>query len=250
EDNRFVTQREHAALARIIAEPTPGGLRLSFDGEDSASDMGAFDVPFPGGADRAVVEIWGDQVDASASSVGVAEWLSDALGFSAKLFFMDDTAERVTSEKWAARRQTSFADAFPLLIANTASLDALNDAIVSNGGAAVPMARFRPNIVIETDIPWHEDFWARVDIGGIEIDVVKPCDRCVVTTKDQLTGASMGKEPLKTLATMRRSGDPRVDGVLFGWNAAANSEGILSVGDEVSILEPRPDGWPLKPAAA
>lgn len=75
-------------------------------------------------------------------------------------------------------------------------------------------------IVIGGIDPWAEDFWKTIRIGGIAIDLMKPCDRCVVTTKDQKTGEPLGKEPLKILATMRKSADPRINGVLFGWNSA------------------------------
>ena len=38
--------------------------------------------------------------------------------------------------------------------------------------------------------------------GGLEMDFVKPCSRCVVTTINQTTAAG-GKEPLRTLASFR-----------------------------------------------
>ena len=64
------------------------------------------------------------------------------------------------------------------------------------------------------------------------LDVVKPCDRCVVTTVNQAT-AKKGEEPLATLATFRRSRT----GVLFGQNCAARSAGELVVGAQVEVLE-------------
>ena len=108
------------------------------------------------------------------------------------------------------------------------------------------MARFRPNIVIGCDEPWREDYWKALRIGGIEIDLVKPCDRCVVTTKDQATGASMGKEPLASLARLRRSADPRINGVLFGWNSVPRAPGHIEIGERVEILAVRPEGFPLE----
>ena len=107
------------------------------------------------------------------------------------------------------------------------------------------MERFRPNIVIDCDDAWREDCWRRLQIGPAEIELVKPCDRCVVTTKDQATGESMGKEPLESLVRIRRSGDTRVKGVLFGWNAAPRGLGEIAVGDAVEILEDRPEGFPI-----
>jgi uncharacterized protein YcbX len=134
----------------------------------------------------------------------------------------------------------SFADAFPVLVTNTGSLTALNQDIEGHGGAAVPMARFRPNVVIECDEPWAEDEWMQLRVGEVVFDLVKPSDRCIVTTTDQRTGARMGKEPLASLARIHRSTDPRINGVIFGENAVPRELGVISVGDDVEILETRP----------
>jgi uncharacterized protein len=56
--------------------------------------------------------------------------------------------------------------------------------------------------------------------------VVKPCDRCVLTTTDQATG-ERGLEPLRTLATYRR----RDGKVYFGQNVVHEGTGRLGVGD-------------------
>ena len=108
------------------------------------------------------------------------------------------------------------------------------------------MKRFRPNIVVEGADPWAEDFWKAVRIGGVEIDVAKPCDRCIVTTLDQATGEKTGREPLKTLHKIRRSVHPDLPNVvLFGWNSAPRGAGEIAVGDAVEIIEDRPEGCPL-----
>jgi uncharacterized protein YcbX len=60
--------------------------------------------------------------------------------------------------------------------------------------------------------------------------VVKPCDRCVVTTTDQQTG-ERGVEPLRTLATYRR----RNGKVLFGQNVIHTGTGSLRVGDPLLV---------------
>jgi uncharacterized protein YcbX len=59
---------------------------------------------------------------------------------------------------------------------------------------------------------------------------VKPCDRCVVTTTDQTTG-ERGVEPLRTLATYRRSNGK----VLFGQNVVHAGTGRLRVGDALLV---------------
>lgn len=236
----FLTQRNCAALAKIIATPTPSGVRLASETMDAD-----IDVSFPENTPRQTITIWGDNVDAVLAGAAACDWLSAALGRNGRFYFMDTDAERRTSDKWGVPAPVSFADAFPVLITTTASLAALNQEIARNGGAAVGMERFRPNIVVAATDSWSEDFWKTIRLGDVVFDLVKPCDRCVVTTKDQQSGEAMGKEPLTSLAIIRRSADPRINGVLFGWNAVPRNQGEIAVGDALVIIEPRPEGWPL-----
>ncbi len=239
-DGQFLTQRECSDLARLSVTLIPDGLRLRMD------DAGeVIEVKVPTDDNRSTISVWNDQINALEAHESAAMWLSSVLARPVRLFYMDSKAKRHTSGRWAPATPVSFADGYPLLIVTAASLDALNTEIEKSGGDAVSMARFRPNIVIDGADPWADDFWKRIRIGDVEIDLVKPCDRCVVTTKDQSTGATMGKEPLKTLAKIRKSAHPKLSGVLFGWNAAACNEGEIKVGARVEILEERTDGWPL-----
>ena len=77
-----------------------------------------------------------------------------------------------------------------------------------------------------------EDSWKRIRIGSVEFRVSKACTRCIMTTVDTQTGVK-GKEPLQTLASYRRG----EKGVLFGMNLNHDSEGVISVGDPVEILD-------------
>jgi len=115
-------------------------------------------------------------------------------------------------------------------------LAALNEHIIEGGAAAVPMSRFRPNIVIENEVPWAEDSWKQLEIGGAVIDLVKPCTRCVMTTLDQSSGRKQGREPLRSLRALRTSADPNNEGVLFGVNAVPNVLGDISVGMVCKVI--------------
>lgn len=236
----FHTQRSRSGLATITAELTANGLRLSAPG---VADLL---VATPSGAERLDVTVWDSTVSAAVADAAAHAWVSAVLGDDVLLVHMDARAERLKRSVWTVEAlPVTFADAYPVLIATTGSLAALNAEIVQRGGAAVPMARFRPNIVIECDEPWREDYWKALRIGGIEVDLVKPCDRCVVTTKDQTTGETMGKEPLASLTRLRMSADPRVKGVLFGWNSVPRGIGRVAIGDPVEVLAARPEGFPL-----
>lgn len=239
-DGYFTTQRSHATLAAIQATPTREGLRLS------ALGMPELDVATPDGRDRLAVAVWEHRVDAALADKAASDWLTKFFGEELRLVHMDAGAERLKQSVWTpSPLQISFADAYPVLIATTGSLAAVNKEIARTGGQGVTMRRFRPNIVIDDPNPWADDFWASIKIGKTEFDLIKPCDRCVVTQKDQLTGATTGEEPLAALRTLRMSADPRVKGVLFGWNASPRTLGEIKIGDAVEVLAKRPEGFPI-----
>jgi len=238
-EDQFLTQRTCPALAALVAAPIASGVQLAMAG------AGAIDVARPLDGVRRTVAIWKDSVAALDAGKSANGWLSTALGGPVRLYYMDRDAAREHPAGWAPPAPVSFADGFPFLITTTASLAALNDEIARTGAAPVGMERFRPNIVIDGADAWAEDFWRVVKIGDVAFDLIKPCGRCVVTTTDQQTGEQTGKEPLRSLAKIRKSADPRVRGVLFGWNAVARGVGEIAAGDGVTIVGARAGGWPL-----
>lgn len=237
-DGVFVTQREVPALATIAVEEDGHGILLR-------GPSGTIRVAPPKAGRRRRVRVWQDTVDALAGDEETDARLSEWTGQRVALVHMDDASRRRVDASWAADAETSFSDGFPLLVAGAASLEALNARIVARGGVAVPMARFRPNLVVETDEPFAEDLWARIAVGDVELDLVKPCARCVVTTTDQETGhVAADNEPLATLAKFRRSRDRRAPGVLFGWNAVPRTSGGMHAGQAVEVVEAR-EPWPV-----
>lgn len=232
---KFVTQRENAKLATVTAAPAGDGLTLSADGMD------AIDVARPA-ARRRDVTVWKDDCRALDAGDDAAAWLSAYLGGDCRLVRMDDDAPRPVSEKHGRPGDiVSFADGFPLLITTTASLDALDLA-----GAGVTMRRFRPNIVLAGATPFAEDTWKRIRIGDVELDLVKACARCVVTTIDQDSGEKPSREPVATLAKKRKG----TKGVYFGQNAIPRSLGRIETGAAVTVLERRAEPYEeLAPAA-
>ncbi|KAB0680049.1 MOSC domain-containing protein [Aureimonas leprariae] len=250
-DGRFVTQRELPALALLEAVPDEDGLHLSFPAS-VASDGGERFVPVPDGDQRLAVRVWKDAVDAAAAGSEDDRALSRWLGRPLRLAHFDGQAQRGVSRDWLDRdAPVGFADGFPVLVATEASLRALNRTIVAGGTEAVPMNRFRPNVVIADTEAFEEDGWATIRVGDVVLDLVKPCARCTVTTVDQSGGVFDGPEPLASLTRLRMSGDRRAPGVLFGWNAVPRAPGEIAVGDGVEVLERREGGWPLRrPKAA
>lgn len=94
------------------------------------------------------------------------------------------------------------------------------------------MTRFRPSVVVAGAEPWDEDHWRRVRIGSVTFRVAKWCDRCVVTTTDQMTGAR-GSQPLKMLGQKRKFGQDLV----FGENLIPDGPGVIRLGDTVEVVD-------------
>lgn len=224
-EGAFVTQRTAPRLALVAVRLEEGALVLGAPG------LAELRVPLeePAGAPRRRVQVWHDTVDAVDCGAEAARWVSAWLAFPASLVFMPDDVRRPVKPAYATPADiVGFADAFPILIASTSSLDDLNDRM----DRPLPMDRFRPNIVVTGCPPWAEDGWKRVRIGEVAVRVPKPCDRCVVTTTDQET-AQRGLEPLRALARFRRRGND----VLFAQNAVPDASGTVAVGDPVTVLE-------------
>jgi uncharacterized protein YcbX len=110
-----------------------------------------------------------------------------------------------------------------------ASLNDLNTRLAE----PITMNRFRPNLTVAGSDAFAEDTWKKIRIGDLDFEVVKPCARCVVTTIDPKTGES-GAEPLRTLATYRKTQDGKV---MFGQNVIhVKKSGTIKVGDAITVL--------------
>lgn len=226
EDDVFLSQREVARLALVrteIVDAEGARPRLRLE----APDLPPLDVP-PGTAARRV-RVWRDTVDARDCGDAAAEWITAALGLSARLVHLpEDGLRPIPAPYGRPGDRVAFSDALPFLVLTRASLDDLNARLEQ----PLPVERFRPNLVIDGARPYADDRWRRIRIGAVELDVVKPCARCVITTTDQGTG-ERGREPLRTLATYRR----RDGHVWFAQNAIHRGRGALRVGDPVEVLE-------------
>ena len=226
ENGRFISQREHASLARLVVGYAPGGgLLVTTAGHPPLSVL----APEPG--ELIKVSVWGSSVLAARAGPEADAWFSAYLGQPARLAFLDDPTRRAVDPDYGQPGDVvSFADGYPLLLTSQESLDQLGDWLAADGDQPVPMNRFRPNVVVTGFEPWAEDRWRRVTIGDVSFRVAKPCGRCVVTTTDQFTGVR-GSQPLRMLARKRRFGQSLV----FGQNIIPETPGHLRVGDPVHI---------------
>jgi len=227
-DGRFITQRSHPSMARIAVAVGGGNLRLSGD------DIEALVVPVDHGGESRRVVVWNDECLGVDAGETAADWLAAVLGEPLRLVRIDPSLSRLASAEYAGpgRHPVSFADGYPVLMISRESLADLNRRLPG----AIPMERFRPNVVIEGGVAYAEDAMARFRFGPVVLRGVKHCTRCAIPTTDQRTGArDPDQEPLRTLKTYRN--DRVLKGVTFGQNCVIDA-GVgerLAVGTELTI---------------
>lgn len=225
ESEKFVSQREAPRLALVKVSIGPDNLIVEAPG------MSPLEVPLiPEGGKRTPATVWGDVVECLRVSEEADRWFGKFLGARCRLVYLPDDSVRPVDPDygWPGDR-VGLADGFQFLLISEASLDDLNGRLED----PLPMNRFRPNLVVRGCEAFAEDGWRKIRVGEVTLRVVKPCARCVITTVDQAT-ATKGKEPLRTLATYRKSGGK----VLFGQNLIHDSaSGSLHVGDAVEVLD-------------
>ncbi|MEU8343647.1 MOSC N-terminal beta barrel domain-containing protein [Spirillospora sp. NPDC048832] len=216
---RFLSQREFARMAL---------LSPSYDGEVlTVGAPNAAPLVHKAAGDGEVLDVRIQRKDCQGIDQGdeAATWFAEFLGAECRLVRF--TGRRETSRGGG---EVMFADGYPLLVISQESLDDLNTRL----DEPLPMNRFRPSLVVEGLGPYGEDDVRLLRVGEAVIEMVKPCNRCLITTTDQETG-ERGREPLRTLATYRTA----ERGILFGYNAVPRSLGTLTVGDEVEVVEAR-----------
>jgi uncharacterized protein len=204
----FLTQRTHPRLALIQPRIGNDALILQADGFASVQ------VPLHPEGDSRAVRVWKDRCSALDQGDRASEWISEVLKDSARLVRIPERTDRMADATYAGPDPTpvAFPDGYPILVVNRASLDDLNTRMPE----AVPMSRFRPNIVLEGLSAFAEDSISTLHIGGVSLRLVKPCTRCVVTSTDQRTGERT-VNPLPVLRQFRWSRE--LLGVTFGENA-------------------------------
>ena len=232
---RFLTQREYPRMALIVPKikattlelRAPGMLRLEIE----------LGLPHPQLAPMLEVQLWDEQVRAYDCDEATAAWFSSAVGVPCRLVRFHPDVVRATSTKWTGgiAASTLFSDGYPVLVAGTASLEDVNDRLRAIGRQALPMNRFRPNLVIDGIGAFEEDYADYLQFGSTILKPVKPCARCPIPSVDQATGVP-GPDPLDVMQSYRAK--PELDGAIcFGMNAIVTAGGDerIVVGQEVGF---------------
>jgi uncharacterized protein len=233
---RFITQREQPILATVaVAYDASGALSITGDGSTNALQV---DRP-QSTANLRRVKVWSSEVFGLDAGDEAAQWFAALLSESAhhiRLVCFHREHQRACNTLYAGESgaHTFFADGYPVLVTNQASLDDLNRRMDRSADHAMPMNRFRPNIVLHGLAAWDEDHIDIISVGVATLRLVKPCVRCEITTTDQSSGARRSDKPLNTLGRFRNN--PDYGGVTFGWNAVVLAESeAIRVGDRIEV---------------
>lgn len=223
-DGVALTGRDCPELLQVECWTDAGGLHAQAPGVDSLflrlGELQSTQRP---------VNVWGQQVEALGGNLRADAWLSHYLKRDAGLAWMGSCSWRPMEGR--PDQPVTFADAAPLLLTAQASLADLNCRLAQ----PVPMARFRPNVVIAGSSPFDEDTWSRILVGEVEFDVDGACDRCMMVTLDPFDPrAQRLGEPLATLARYRRSENGKV---YFGQMLVPRSGGTVAIGQAVHVLQ-------------
>lgn len=231
EYGRFLTQRERPQMATLKTVISEQDLQVQF-GNSSIK------IPLKlTNNQKMKVEVWRSRCDAFLFDKTINDWFSNALQIKCQLVMMPESTKRNVNPIYAIRKfrdNVSFADGYPVSLICENSLKDLNEKLL----VPVSMNRFRPNLVVRDAEPFEEDNWKKIRIGSVIFHIVKPCDRCVITTINQITGVSDVNEPLKTLAKYRLK--PSLGGkkILFGQYMIPENFGeTIRLNEKVEILE-------------
>jgi uncharacterized protein YcbX len=204
----FLSQRTHPQLACIVPQLDDGELVLEAPG------LPPLRLPVNCSGERLAVRVHQDRCIGLDEGAPAAEWASRAAGEAVRLVRVPAHPERRANPTFARTTPApmGFADGFPLLVCNAASLEDLNRRLP----AGIPMERFRPNLVLEGLSPWAEDRIDTLTFGDVTLRLVKPCTRCTIPSIDQRTGRR-SIDPTPVLRQFRF--DKLLRGVKFGENA-------------------------------
>ena len=230
-----VTAREEARLLTVTADTAATDLGLPVALRLTAPGLEPLDVEEPSGP-ALPVSVHGRGLEGVAAPDEAGAWFGNVLGRDDLRLVHVHSPRPLSPTHARPGEATAFADAYPVTLASAASLRRLRDWVAETAlergeapRAPLVVERFRPNLVVDGDLdPFEEDGWRRVRVGPVEFRVVKPVDRCVLTTIEPST-LERGHEPIRTLAKHRKW-----DGATwFAVQLVPESRGVVRVGDEV-----------------
>ena len=216
------------------------------------------------------ITLWKDKVTGIDQGDDISKWLTKYINNGRKYRLLrigSKNYKRETNPKYTPNHlnglaESTYSDGYPYLFVSKSSLNKVNDELKKRGFNEIPMNRFRPNIVIKTDlneafiedrisrlilIPKYLKFDQKMNCDklnkeSITFYLTHPCPRCQIPTIDQNTGIkNKNHEPTLTLRTFRSGkhlglNKDKYEDVFFGVNAIHNNfdqTKIINKGDSM-----------------
>lgn len=219
DSHKVVTAREHPKIVLITSEAKNKTLLLTGPNREQIT------IPYSNTGPNISARLFNTTVQGVELSSDASHWISILLGSRFKLIYMP----RDFGPALKTGLQTGFVDSAPLHLISLATLDHLN--LKLDHGVGVE--NFRPNIVMNGNLPFEEENWTGLTINNYKLQVEKPTERCIMTTIDPWTGVKDSAiEPLATLGKERKR---RRSPINFGLDLRLKDHGTISVGDVVNV---------------
>lgn len=217
QNHRFVTQRSHPQLSQFKPEFTDRGWTVHY-GEDKSPV-----IPADSASDCCFeTQVWKTELQVREKSKEISSWFSNHLDELVRLVEFDDLESRYQQID-GHRLPLAFADAYPLLICNSESLDLVSAEV----GCKLTMARFRPNVVVKMEANSEYLLSSLNSPEGGELIIDIPCVRCNVPAIDPETAVYQKSLHRDLKQALKREGQ-----YVFGMNAGAVGLSELTVGDQ------------------
>ncbi len=239
ENNRFITQRKLAAMVLIHTTLSEGQLILS---KPSDSDLGSLIINAHQApdSDPFTATVWKDECLVIDEGDEASQWITQAIGSTQTLRLVrmaEQPRSQSKPELLGAHTSTLFADAAPFLVANTASLTAVNNNLQQHSYDSVTMEHFRPNIVITGIDAFVEHQINTLTHDHYELSHCYPCQRCIIPTINPDTAEKHPKQQPFSLISDINAMPNNPKAPAFGENAIlVHGEGhSISIGDTLTI---------------
>ncbi|CEI69143.1 hypothetical protein FVEN_g4096 [Fusarium venenatum] len=215
--------------------------------------------------DRADINLYQSHVIAYRMGSDYDAWFTACFGFDTALIYIGDGRRPVLGtfspkSQYAPPSWTSllvshlsgkniysaeedwitFSDCAPYLVVTEESLNNVRARLSTSD---VDVTAMRPNIVLDGEVAWDEDFWARLVIGGAHVvALTKNCNRCTSLNVDYETGRTAEGERgtvLKKLMSDRRVDTGMKYSPVFGrygfLTSKSDDNTSVSIGDNVEV---------------
>lgn len=190
-------------------------------------------------------------------------WFSSCFGFETILVYVGDGKRQVLgtmsphaqnklNQGWLSSMKSyigsteedphwlTFTCVASYLIATEASVNDVSSRLPP--GEEMDIRKFRPNIVVEGEGPFDEDYWGQIEVeNGVRFDLTGNCGRCVSINVDYATGKPGTGESGNVLKKLMK--DRRVDkgnkySPIFGRYGFLQAERAeIQVGQEVAVTK-------------